>query len=204
MAAALASGVSMEIQPGSLAGLDAALARLGQLGRSPRRLWQAVGAYGEASTRLRFRNQVGPDGTPWKPSARVKKRGGQTLVLSARLLRSMSHQVRDDGVSWGTNVVYARIHQEGGQIQRAAFSSWARLRTDQRGTLLRQKDHDRLAVFAKATHKRVRVQRYTVDAHTITMPARPFLGVNAADGAEIMRLATDVVGDAARPAGGAA
>lgn len=197
-------GVSMDIQPGQVAGLDGALARLDQLGRSPRRLWQAVGAYGEASTRLRFRNQVGPDGTPWKPSKRVRKGGGKTLVLSARLLRSFSHQVRADGVSWGTNVVYARIHQEGGEIQRAAYSSWARLRTDASGTLLRQKSADNLAVFAKATHKRVRVQRYTVDAHTIKMPARPFLGVNAADAAEIMRLATDVVGEAARPAGGSA
>lgn len=194
----------MDIQPGQIAGLDAALARLEQLGRTPRRLWQAVGAYGEASTRLRFRNQVGPDGTPWKPSARVQKRGGQTLVLSARLLRSISHQVREDGVSWGTNVVYARIHQLGGQIQRNAFSSWTRLRTNASGVLLRQKDHDRLAVFAKATHKRVRVVRHTVDAHNITMPARPFLGVNAADGAEILRLATEVVDGRARPTGGSA
>lgn len=187
----------MDIQPGQLAGLDAGLARLQQLGRTPRRLWQAIGNYGEASTRMRFRNQVGPDGQKWKPSARVRARGGQTLVLTARLLRSISHEVRADGTSWGTNVVYAGIHQFGGEIKRAAYSSWARLRTDAGGRLLRQAGHSHLAVFAKATHKRVNVVRYTVDAHTIKMPARPFAGVNDDDAREIVSLASQVIDGAA-------
>lgn len=190
----------MEIEPGHLDSLDAGLDRLQQLGRSPRHLWQAVGAYGENSTRLRFRNQEAPDGTPWKPSQRASKSGGKTLVISGRLRGSISHQVRADGVSWGTNAVYARIHQLGGEIQRAAFSSWARLRTNASGTLLRQKNHEHLAVFAKATHKRVHAKPYTVAAHTIHVPARPFLGVNSADGDEIMRLAVTAVDNTQRGA----
>lgn len=194
----VANGVQVAVTPDGLGGLDAALARLDQLGRTPRRIWQAIGNYGESSTRLRFRNQVGPDGQPWKPSARAQASGGKTLVLTARLLRSISHQVRADGVDWGTNVVYAGIHQFGGEIRRAAYSSWARLRTDAGGRLLRQQDHSRLAVFARATHKRVSVVRYTVDAHTIKMPARPFLGVNEADGREMLNLANQVIDGTAK------
>jgi len=193
-----AAGVQLSVTPDGLGGLDAVLARMQLLGQRPRPIWAAIGNYGENSTRLRFRNQVGPDGQKWKPSARAQAGGGQTLVLTARLLRSISHQVRNDGTEWGTNVVYAAIHQFGGEIKRAAFSSWARLRTDASGTLLRQKDHSHLAVFAKATHKRVKVVRYTVDAHTIKMPARPYLGVNEADGREMLALATEAVDAAAR------
>lgn len=198
MTSSVANGVQVAVTPDGLGGLDAALARLDQLGRTPRRIWQAIGNYGESSTRLRFRNQVGPDGQPWKPSARAKAGGGKTLVLTARLLRSISHQVHADGVDWGTNVVYAGIHQFGGEIRRAAYSSWARLRTDAGGRLLRQQDHSRLAVFAKATHRRVSVVRYTVDAHTIKMPARPFLGVNEADGREMLNLANQVIDGTAK------
>lgn len=182
--------------------IEAALVRLRQLGERPRSLWEAIGNYGETSTRLRFKNQVGPDGKPWKASERARRTGGQTLVLSSRLLRSIGHTSSASGAEWGTNVVYAGIHNFGGKIDRAAFSSWTRLRTDARGRLLRQSairegGSDRLAVFARATHKRAVERRYTVGAYSITMPARPFLGVNDQDAAEILQLANDAVGQAA-------
>jgi hypothetical protein len=55
-------------------------------------------------------------------------------------------------------------------------------------------------VFAKATHKRAVEKRFTVGAHTINvMPARPYLGVNEADGREILCMANAAVDQAARP-----
>ena len=72
-------------------GLDAALSRLAVLGRSPRPIFKAIANYGESSTRLRFEHQRGPDGATWKPSRRVQKSGGQTLVKSRRLLRSITN-----------------------------------------------------------------------------------------------------------------
>ncbi len=178
--------------------LAGGLHRMQALGVSPRPLWAALGQYGETSTRQRFESGIGPDGSRWKVSRRVKKHGGQTLKLTTRLLRSITHKASNTGAEWGSNVAYARIHQLGGKIERLAFSSTLRLRTGAGGRLLRQKDYAHLAVFAKATHKRVVERRYTVGAHTINMPARPYLGVNAEDAAEMRRLAGQVVGMAVR------
>lgn len=184
-------------------GLRSALQRMKALGESPRPIFEAIAIYGENSTRARFKNQVGPDGKKWTPSKRAKKTGGQTLVHSARLLRSQSHRSNASSAEWGSNVVYARIHQLGGDIERLAHSSWLRLRTNSRGALLRQQSDERLAVFAKATHKRAVKRRYTVGAHKIKMPARPYLGVNEQDGKEILALTNDAVHQAAANRGGA-
>ena len=102
-------------------GLDAALSRLAVLGRSPRPIFKAIANYGESSTRLRFEHQRGPDGATWKPSRRVQKSGGQTLVKSRRLLRSITNAYGENFAAWGSNVAYARIHQLGGEISRAAL-----------------------------------------------------------------------------------
>lgn len=193
----MTASVQIDARADGLEAIGAALVRMRRLGESPRPIWEAIGQYGETSTRLRFKNQAGPDGAKWKPSARVRKQGGQTLVLSSRLLRSITHVSNASGAEWGSNVVYAGIHQFGGKIERLAFSSTLRLRTNARGQLLRQKDNARLAVFAKATMKRAVTRRYTVDAYTVNMPARPFLGVNAADGREMLALANQAVDQAA-------
>ena len=95
------------------------------------------------STINRFEREHAPDGTPWKPSARAEEEGGQTLTDTARLRQSITHRVRGDGVEVGTNVVYAAIHQFGGQAGRG-------LKT--------------------------------------TLPARPYLGVDAGDRRAILRI----------------
>ncbi|WP_454908387.1 phage virion morphogenesis protein [Variovorax gossypii] len=188
----------------TVTGLDkvgGAVRRMEQLGASPRPLWNAFGQYGESSTRLRFQTQAGPSGAKWRPSQRVKKHGGQTLVLKRRLERSITYRANNSGVEWGSNVVYARIHQLGGKIQKLAFSSTLRLRTNRSGALLRQADRPNLAVFARAHHKQAVTRRYTVGAHTINMPARPYLGVNAADVREMRAIGGEVIGNAVRAAG---
>lgn len=196
------SGVAIEARIDGLQGLGGALARMDALGAAPRPVWAAIGQYGETSTRLRFKHQRGPDGQAWKPSRRVIKHGGQTLQRTARLLRSITHRASNSGAEWGSNVVYARIHQLGAKIDRLAFSSTLRLRTGKGGALLRQKDHANLAVFAKKTHKNAVEKRFTMGAHSITMPARPYLGVNEQDGREILHLADQAVDQAARNPGG--
>lgn len=182
--------------------LAKALLRMHALGQRPGPIWGAIGQYGESSTRLRFARQVGPDGQRWKPSKRALKKGGQTLRLKGHLLGSISYRANQSGAEWGSNRVYAGIHQFGGTINKAAFSSTLRLRTGKGGALLRQKSNSNLAVFAKKSHKQAVERRYTVGAHAITMPARPFLGVNADDGREILRLAEAAVDLAARNQGG--
>ena len=142
-----------------------------RLGLQPRPIWDAIGQYGESSTRLRFKNQVDPDGKRWVPSIRAQVSGpGRTLIQKARLLRSITHRADDRGTSWGTNVVYAGIHQFGGTIQA------------KNGGSLRF----RLPGGAFVTVKKV------------TMPARPFLGINTEDVSEMQSLALDVLYHAAR------
>lgn len=197
----MSAGVVIQGTTTGMEPLQAALQRMKALGERPRAIWDAVGQYGESSTRARFKSQTGPDGQKWKPSKRVKKAGGQTLVLKAHLLRSLSYKATNAGAEWGSNRVYAAIHQFGGPINKLAFSSTLRLRTGKGGALLRQKDHAHLAVFAKATHKQAVQRRYTVGAHTINMPARPYLGVNAADGVEILKIAEEAIALAAKNRG---
>jgi phage virion morphogenesis protein len=186
----------------TVTGLDkplGALRRMEQLGASPRPIWDAFGQYGESSTRLRFQRQAGPDGVKWKPSQRVRKHGGQTLILKRRLERSITYRANTRGTEWGSNVAYARIHQLGGKIQRLAHSSTLRLRTRRSGALLRQRDHANLSVFARAHHKQAVERRYTVGPYTINMPARAYLGINARDVRELRALGGQVVAQAAGP-----
>ena len=152
--------------------LQYALIALRIVGQAPRPLWRALASYGESSTRLRFRNQLDPDGRRWVPSMRARTQGnGRTLVDKARLLRSITHNATNDGGEWGTNVVYAAIHQFGGVIKA-------------RGRALR---------FAIPGVGFVTTKR-------VTMPARPFLGVNAQDGREMLTITRDVLDQVQRRA----
>jgi phage virion morphogenesis protein len=74
-------------------------------------------------TQLRFESGQGPDGSPWPPSIRALAEGGLTLVDTGRLKQSMTHFADQGGVAWGTNVVYAAIHQLGGRAGRAGSVS---------------------------------------------------------------------------------
>lgn len=89
--------------------------KLRELGRLaiPRRTWNQIGQILVTSTVDRFERGVGPDGVPWRPSARASREGGVTLVDTARLRGSIAHRASADGVEVGTNVVYAAIHQFG-------------------------------------------------------------------------------------------
>jgi phage virion morphogenesis protein len=165
------SSISVEAQTVGLVGLESALLRMVNLGQRTRPIWDAIGQYGESSTRLRFKNQVDPEGKRWKPSIRAQAAGpGRTLVQKARLLRSITHRADDRGTSWGTNVIYAPTHQFGAVI------------TAKSGGALRF----RLPGGGFVTVKKV------------TIPARPFVGVNADDVREIQTLAIEVVYNAGR------
>ena len=92
--------------------------------------------------------------------------GGKTLVDSARLMQSITSNASDTGVEVGTNVLYAAIHQFGGTI-RAKTSRGLRFKIG--------KGRD----ASWATRQ------------SVTIPARPFLGIDAEDEAEIIQIATD-------------
>lgn len=123
------------------------LARLEDLGANPEPMLGEIGGSLETSTRLRFERGEAPDGTPWLTSIRVRREGGQTLVKSTRLRDSITHEVVGDTVEVGTNVIYAGIHQFGGEAGRKS--------------------------------------------RRVTIPARPYLGIDADDRREIGRIVDD-------------
>lgn len=151
--------------------------------RSPRPLMRAIAGLFEAETDANFDAQGRPKWLGLKP-ATLRRRGAGAKILqdTGRLAASVATDYGRDYARVGSNAVYAAIHQFGGTIDRAAFSSWGALRTDRHGNLLRQGSEGRaknLAVFAKGSHKRTRAIRYTVAAHQIRIPARPYMPFDA-------------------------
>lgn len=149
----------------------AALKRAAERADKPRGLYDAIGLSLVTSTQRRFEDEQGPDGQPWPPSIRARLEGGRTLFESGRLAQSITHQASDTGVEIGTNVLYGPIHQLGGTIRPVSA--------------------ERL-VF--------RIGGRTIFATEVTIPARPFLGLDREDEKEIEATATEwLLG----PAGGA-
>lgn len=128
-----------------------------------RDLLSSIGQEGVSLTQDRFQNQAGPDGTPWLQSLRAKLVSGQTLIKSNRLASSFTFAATDQAVEWGTNVIYAGIHQFGGII----------------------KPKSKKALKFKGADGRI----HTVKQ--VTIPARPFLGVTESDQKEFVEVFND-------------
>lgn len=76
----------------------------------------AIAQYGLSETQQRFEDQRGPDGEAWTPSQAAREKGRPTLIDTTRLLSSLTSASDKTSASWGTNVVYAAIHNDGGTI----------------------------------------------------------------------------------------
>ncbi len=155
--------------------LRAAFARLAAVGEDPTRALRAIGQHLVTETGLRFEGEKGPGGVPWKKSGRAEATGGQTLSDSGRLKASVTYQVNGKELLVGTNVRYARIHQFGGVIRAKSAKGlrfrlpWARGEGDSGWRRVQQ----------------------------VTLPARPFLGVDAGDREEIAAILAEQIRRAA-------
>lgn len=164
----------------------AMLARLGEPGTQD--LMPRLGEYLQSSTEARFKTQTAPDGTAWQPlqpryARRKKYAKDKILTLSGYLRSGIHYQVTDDAeVQVGSNTKYAAIHQFGGAIEKPARQAAVRYRSVAGRTL-----------FAGRKHKRVTERQVTIPAHQVNMPARPYLGISAADDAEIRAIILDWV-----------
>jgi len=99
--------------------VQAAFAELARRGADQAPAMDRIGSALESSTRLRFRSdQASPDGIPWLPSKRAIRQGGKTLVDTARLVESITYAFSSRSAEIGTGVIYAGIHQFGGQAGR--------------------------------------------------------------------------------------
>lgn len=75
-----------------------------------------IGAMLLTSTQDRFEKEQAPDGSPWEPLATPV--GRPILRDTVRLYQSLTYAVDRNQVEVGSNVVYARIHQLGGETGR--------------------------------------------------------------------------------------
>ena len=115
------AGTGLEISIES-EGLDRLNLRLAQLTAGLtdfRPLLEALGAEVESQTRRRISEEkAAPDGTPWQPWSDAygeTRHGGHSLLEGeGELLDSLQFLVGSDRVEIGSNLVYAAIHQHGG------------------------------------------------------------------------------------------
>lgn len=129
---------------------------------------RAIADYMRTATVERFEREEGPDGQPWKKSARALADGGLTLTDRGQLRQSITAASDASSALAGTNLVYAAIHQFGGTIRaKGTANGGARaLRTPfgPRGS--------------------------------VTIPARPFLGFGPVDLEEIEFILSDHLDEA--------
>lgn len=174
---------------------------LGRLAKDDRKaVLEAIGAYLVTSTQQRFEAETDPDGRPWKKLARrtaldrIKRgRSGHSNILrdSGHLSNSISYRALSKRVAVGSSVEYAAIHQFGGTIERPARRQPIYQRYNAKTDTLDQR-------FVRKGRSNF-ARDVDVKAHKIKIPARPYLGISAADRAEILAI---IAGDnAARIAG---
>jgi phage virion morphogenesis protein len=153
---------------------------------------EAIGAYLVTSTQRRFERETGPDGTKWpRLSARTanrriggRRRGSDNILrVTRRLEQSVFSDVDQDGIHVGTNVVYAAIHQLGGEINMPT-----RTQTIYQHYSAKE---DRLDPRFRSKGRSNFARDVAVKAHSITMPARPYLGLDDADRQEIAAIIED-------------
>lgn len=130
---------------------------------NPRPLMETAGGILENSVRDRFRVGAGPGGVPWRPSRRVLHGGGLTLVDTSGLLNSVTHVADDRRVEVG---VIAKTES----AKHAA--------THQFGAVIRPVKARMLAFRGPDGH--------LVMAHSVTIPARPFIGIDDDDRADLL------------------
>ena len=121
-------------------------------------LMGTIGNILEASTKDRLRDtNTSPDGAAWPPSMRAREDGGKTLFASGQLAASIHNVPGAQEVEIGTNLIYAGIHQSGGTI---------------------------VPKFAKSLAFALPGGEFAV-VGSVTIPARPYLGVSDEDRSDI-------------------
>lgn len=123
-----------------------------------------------------FAQEGRPEWMGRSPSTERRRRGGRILHLSGRLAGSIGSYSDNDSAVVGTDVKYARIHQEGGEISMPARSQQTYYRRRKDGTV-----GNRFVRKSRSNYS----ETHSVGAHKIKIPARPFLSLTDTDEREI-------------------
>jgi|GEM_PF-113150 len=115
------------------------------------------------------------DGVAWAPhSKKYKPKGGSLMVKSSKLLNSISGTIKPDRVTFNggnSRTPYARIHNEGGTINRAARSELFIRNRYTKGA--KSKAFGGMGLYKKGT---TAGKGLTFKAYTVNMPQRQYMG----------------------------
>ncbi len=162
----------------------------GLAGDAVRLMLSYIGEYLVRVTRERAQKQISPDGEPWAALSprykawKDKKRPGLPILrLDFHMMGDrFTFQVGDQELQVGTNAKYGAIHQFGGDIEHEARTTEVYFRRDRDGSVGNR--------FVKKSRSNF-AQPAFVPAYTVTMPARPWLGLSTADEAQVLEIASD-------------
>ncbi len=181
------SGVRVEVTVDDRQ-LRAVMSQLLARGRDLEPAFKSIGEMMLRSTDQRFKNQVDPEGAPWLPIdpewRDEKRRRGhiqKILQMRGRLRGSIAYKASNDRVAVGSNVVYAAIHQLGGDIDQPRRTQ--SIAFTRKGKFASAKQVAKKP--SKITHKEVSIR-----ARTIHMPARPYLGLSSQDRERVSTILT--------------
>ena len=173
------SGFSIQVEDAQLtAALLALRARLGNL----QPVMASIGQRLVTQADLSFRGERDPWGAAWQrlsQSTLRQRRGTSAKILrdTGHLAGSFSYRASADQVVVGTNVIYATIHQFGGEIQRKAHTKTLYFRTNKAGTVVGNRFVKKgRSNFAQDAHVNAYVQR---------IPRRAFLPIDASGRADL-------------------
>lgn len=104
-----------------LRSLNAVAKNLEQVGELDQdRMLDVVGAEVETQTRRRLSEEkTAPDGSPWPElsepyrTKKSEKSSGDLMVAGELLLQSIGHEAESGAVAIGSNLIYARRHDQG-------------------------------------------------------------------------------------------
>lgn len=162
--------------------------------RSPAPLLDKMGEALQGFHRQRFKDQESPDGEAWQElSSRYRKRKkrnkDKVLTRDGVLRNTLRWQIRGNELLFGTDRPYGAIHQFGGIIEIAARSQQAYYREVRGGKIKGQIVRKVKNQFV--SKKRANYSEWnTIGAYSISMPARPWLGVSDSERLRLMDIAT--------------
>lgn len=176
------SGARVEVRLEDAA-VQAAFRRLMALSTDQTPLMRRIGAQLRQHVDERFEEGKGPGRLPWQKSRGAEDEGGQTLIDTARLRQSITFRAGPSFAEIGTNVIYGPIHQFGGTIKAKTA----------KGLVFR--------VGGKRVGGRIGKGGFRVGSRIeggswrrvqqVTIPARPFLGIDDQDRAEISAIVAE-------------
>ena len=172
--------------------VDATLDRVDRVARDPSPIMSEISGYLVTATQRHIERERGPDGARWpglSPRTAEKRigrrrRGYRTMLrVTNRLYQSISGDHGPDFAAVGTNLPQAALLHFGGEVRQEA----------RRQTIYQHYD-ERTDTFDPLFRTRRRsnfARDVDVAAHTITVPARPYIYVDDDDAAEIEHIAED-------------